>query len=309
VQRTRAVASGTTSAFLISPTSELVSVNDNFTVTVNLTNAQNLFGLQVILKYNESGLKLNDMWVPEDSVFAGHRTDVVHSRNTPDNVGACLFDHDFVDVSNGVVCQANFVALSAGQWSIEVAVGAYYSFWLNTALAEEDPLGSNCTVFAVNETVSTGKIGTILPLNSTSFLGLENFTVSSVSPVSSLSFDPSISELSFQVNASAADIDALTYGTLVNITVPVSIFQNASLLCTVNADGKYDAYLTFAPSTLGLFDLLQGSHVVTLDIGYIDPLSTVPEFPLPTILLPLVMLALLAAIVPRRRMFKTITSR
>jgi hypothetical protein len=304
VQRTSATPNPS-SAFVISPSSELVSVNDNFTITINLTNVQSLFCWQVILKYDESGLRLNELWVPEDNVFAGHKTEIVPASNgNPDFMGACLFGNDFVDVSNGVLCQANFAVLTAGQWAIEVAEGAHNSFWLSSSLVAEYPLSSNCTVFAVNETVNTGKIGTTLPLNSTSFLSLENFTVSSVSNVSSLSFDPSISELSFRVDLSASEIDAFSSGIEVNITVPASIFENASLICTLNVDGKRNFYVFIAPSTLGLFGLLQGSHVVTLDIGYIDPLSTVPEFSLPTILLPLVMLAFLV-VMPRTRMFKT----
>lgn len=190
-----------------------VSVNDNFTVTVDLTNAQNLFAWQIILKYNGTDLRLNSLWVPEDSVFAGHmvevlpsftnyRTDAIDGSRSG-LLSANLFCNDSVNVSNGVICRANFAVLSAGQSLIEVAFKSNplhqergplsYSFWLasNDVLTggEEDAVGSNCTVLGVNGTVTGPLVGTIYPLDSTSFLGLENFTVSSVSNISSLSFN------------------------------------------------------------------------------------------------------------------------
>jgi hypothetical protein len=298
----------------------MVSVNDNFTVTVNVTNAQDLDAWQVVLKYNGTGLRLNSLWVPDDSIFAGHNvcfppvftsfdTDAIDGSSSG-VICATLFDNDYVNVSNGVICRANFAVLSAGQWSIDVADisnplhcgGANASIlskscWLSTTTyAEQDSLGSNCTVFAVNETVTGPEIGTITPLNSTSFLGLENFTISSISNISSLSFDPSISELSFKADVSAFDI--------LNITLPSSIVENTSLVGTVNVDGKsYDHYY-FGPSTTWSICLDQGVHVITLDIGWIDPPASpapVPEFSLPTILLSLVMLTLFAFVLRRKR--------
>jgi hypothetical protein len=302
-----------------------VSVNDNFTVTVNVTNAQDLDAWQVVLKYNGTGLRLNSLWAPDNSIFAGHNVDFLPARtpyytdsidgSSSGLIGACLFGHDYVNVSNGVICRANFAVLSAGQWSIEVADisnplhcgGANASDWWNscwlstTTYAEQDPLGSNCTVFAVNEIVTGVDIGTILPLNSTSFLGLENFTVSSISNISSLSFDPSISELSFKADVSASDV--------LNITLPSSIVENTSLAVTVNVDGKSCPHFYFGPSTIWSICLDPGVHVITLDIGWIDPPASptlVPEFSLPTILLSLVMLTLFAlSLCRKRRMFNT----
>src|SRR5208337_683290 len=162
--------------------------------------------------YNGTGLKLNSLWVPDDSVFAGHRVDFLPVRFAVDAVdessasftGASLFGLDSVNVSNGVICKANFAVLCAGQWSIMVAdisnplhkssaSDLWNSCWLSTATSTtQNPSCSDCTVFAVNEAVTGKQIGPIIPLNSTSFLGLENFTISSTSNISSLSFDPSI---------------------------------------------------------------------------------------------------------------------
>ena len=234
-------------------------------------------------------------------------------------IGACVMGSDYVNVSNGAVLSANFAVLSAGQWSIEVADKSNplhesvtgtspngesfvsnstdWSFWLNnTSLNSYDALGSNCTVLAVNQTVVGPKIGTIWPLNSTSFLSLENFTVSSASNISSLSFDPSISELSFKADVSAFDI--------MNITLPSSIVENTSLLVTVNVDGKSCPHFYFGPSTTWSICLEPGVHVITLNIGWIDPPASpapVPELSLPTILLSLVMLTLFAFALRRKR--------
>lgn len=308
------------STFLISPSSVTVSVNDNFTVTVNITNAQNLDAWQIVLKYDGTGLRLNSLWVPDNSIFAGHIVDFSPVRNpfatdaidgsSSGIMDACLFGHDSVNVSNGVICRANFAVLSAGQWSIEIADisnplhdgGAAARYWWNscwmntTSWAEQDSLGSNCTVFAVNETVTGPEIGTITPLNSTSFLGLENFTVSSISNISSLSFDPSISELSFEANTPAFDV--------LNITLPSSIVENTSLLVTVNLDSKSCPHYYFGSSTIWSICLDQGVHAITLNIGWIDPPASVPEFSLPTILLSLVILTLFAFALRRKRRVK-----
>jgi hypothetical protein len=314
-------ASSASSAFLISPSPVTVGVNGNVTVTVNVTNAENLAAWQIILKYNGTGLKLNSLWVPDDSVFAGHRVDFLPVRFAVDAVdgssasftGASLFGLDSVNVSNGVICKANFAVLCAGQWSIVVAdisnplhmarAGGsawdpWYSCWMSTPIsATQNTSGSDCTVFAVNEVVTGKQIGPIMPLNSTSFLGLENFTISSSSNISSLSFDPSISQLSFKGDTS--DFDVL------NITLPSSIVENTSLVITVNLDGESCPHYDFGSSTIWSICLDQGVHVVTLNISWIDPPPSVPEFSLLTILTSLAMLTLFAlALCRKRRMSK-----
>jgi hypothetical protein len=166
------------SAFLISPAFEKLSVTNNFTLTVNLTNAQNLFDWQIVLKYNGTGLILNDLWVPADNVFAGHTVnmpspitayypDVIDGFSSA-IIGAGLLGADFIaNVDSGVLCKANFTINSTGPSLIEVAdksnplhVGPdylWYSFWQNTTdvpvSGEQDALGSNCTVFTVSPLV------------------------------------------------------------------------------------------------------------------------------------------------------------
>lgn len=179
MQRT-AAAPSPDSTFLISPSFELLSVNDNFTITVNLTNAQNLFGWQIALKYNGTGLRLNDLWVPDENVFAGHEwfpfgpntdldPDVLDGLSVAAIAAALLGEFD-VNVDSGVLCRANFTVVSTGQSLIEVAdksnpahfdhgEDVWYSFWQNPTDVEawpggeEDALGSNFTVFTVSPLV------------------------------------------------------------------------------------------------------------------------------------------------------------
>jgi hypothetical protein len=140
---------------------------------------------------------------------------------------------------------------------------------------------------------------TIVPLNSTGMLGLENFTVSTVGQVSSLAFNTSISELTFQADMSP--YDASVSGTNTNVTLPVSIVANSTLVLNVNVDGKGNGYMLFEPSTLGFY-LYEGSHMVTVDIGIVDP-SSLPEFPTSSILLllPLLVLAIVAILEGRNK--------
>ena len=159
-----------TSVFLISPSSESLNVNDSFSFTVNLTNAENLFSWQVVLKYNGTDLRLNNMWIPDNNVFSGHTVipEGPVTFNAADGslftvIGGMLLGSDLIaNVDSGVLCNANFTVMNAGQSLIELAAASnpaisdkglnWHSFWQtsNDALfgAEEDALGSNCTVSA-----------------------------------------------------------------------------------------------------------------------------------------------------------------
>jgi hypothetical protein len=147
-------------------------------------------------------------------------------------------------------------------------------------------------------TVTTGpETRTIVPLDSTSFLRLEDFTVSALAQVSSLSFNSSISELSFKATVSASA--ASTSGTNTNITLPACIVENQSLIVNVSVDDKGNGYMVFEPSTLG-FVLSEGDHTVTLNICT-DPPASVPEFSTSTTLTLLIMLTSFAVIILKRR--------
>jgi len=164
------ITPGPTSTFLISPAVEPSSVNDNFTVTVNLTNAQNMVAWQVVLVYSGAFLRCNDLWIPDDNVFAGHDVDLLPSFPSfyPDFydgysssfIGSELvnaYRGDSVNVDSGVLFKANFTVMSNGSSAIVVAVesyplysswGVYWpSVWLNiTSSFGQEYLGSQCVV-------------------------------------------------------------------------------------------------------------------------------------------------------------------
>jgi len=177
VQRTMA-DSTPTSTFVINPAFERLGVNDSFTITVNLTNAQNLFSWQIVLKYNGTALNMTGLWVPDDNVFAGHEWNLLGpivpfyvdaiDGSSSGVVAAYLLDGDVVtSVDSGVLCCANFTVINAGQSLVEIATESnplheygspWYSIWMNAPpgtyqLNEEDAVGSNCTVLTVSPLV------------------------------------------------------------------------------------------------------------------------------------------------------------
>lgn len=162
--------------FLVSPAFLGLRVNDTFTVTVDLTNAENLVCWQVVLKYSGAGLKLNELWRPDDSVFAGHvviAPPVVTAGDAMDGLSSgeicvSLLDDDVITkVDNGVLFKANFTVIAPGQWLIEVADISHplvpelhylgyisYSFWMDSSLSTQNVApGSNCTVLTVSPLV------------------------------------------------------------------------------------------------------------------------------------------------------------
>jgi hypothetical protein len=146
------------SRFLISPTLETVGVGSSFIVTVNLTNAPNLYSWQIVLTYNDTDVKLNSMWVPSDDVFSSsaimNGTDPsLMNDSLADDIGywshfqlvcgpdtdrseparglygleyvmmgsSLIGNNDGVNVNNGILCMANFTMLKTGQSAINVA--------------------------------------------------------------------------------------------------------------------------------------------------------------------------------------------
>lgn len=176
IPRTTATTPSTASTFLVNPAFELLSVNDNFTIAVNLTNAQHLCAWQVEIKFNKTGLRLNEVWIPDENVFTGYEwwgpVITFPDRDEHDGfsgvlIGAALMgEFDVATVDSGVLCMVNFTVISSGPALIEVtdklnpdSGNDYYSYWLTPAgleafpVVEEDALGSNCTVFTVSPLV------------------------------------------------------------------------------------------------------------------------------------------------------------
>jgi len=174
--RTTATAQSAVSTFLVNPVFEFLSVNDNFTIAVNLTNAQHLIAWQVEIKFNKTGLRLNDVWIPDDNVFTGYEWYgpfmTFPDRDEEDGFsgvligGALLGEFDVANVDSGVLCMVNFTVISSGPALIEVtdklnpdSGNDWYSYW-NTPTdletfphGEQDALGSSCTVFTVSPLV------------------------------------------------------------------------------------------------------------------------------------------------------------
>lgn len=155
---------------LIWPDNIKVSLGENLTLTVNVTNVQKLYTWQVVLIYNGSILNCTDIWLPEHNVFAGHVMATVKPLIDKDYVtnldflifGASLIV-DSVDVSNGILFKANFTAVGSGATQIIVATednparrsqfASFYSFLLNYDL-DEIPYSCNYGVVLVGAEVN-----------------------------------------------------------------------------------------------------------------------------------------------------------
>lgn len=118
---------------LTSPEFLNVSVGQNLTLTYNLTNFGDLFGWQIVLKYNGSVINLTAIWIPTDNVFAGHNripieppTDTVAEGDSLDHMnwtmyGSALFGDDHVSVTDGILFSVNFTVIGIGQTTVHVA--------------------------------------------------------------------------------------------------------------------------------------------------------------------------------------------
>jgi len=114
----------------------LMNINQSFTMTVNMTDYPNLYIYQIVLKYNQSILNMTTLTFPSNNVFGSLPSDSVFMtpfNQTPSSLidtqdglgvaiaGQSLLSVNSVDVSNGILFQANFTAEEAGQTTIQVA--------------------------------------------------------------------------------------------------------------------------------------------------------------------------------------------
>ena len=113
---------------LIYPEKVEVSEGDNFTLTVTVSNVNDFFAWQVVLKYNGSLIKCTDVWIPEDNVFAGHVTIKVEPEfyvDFEDRLNFLIYASslvtDSVNVLNGVLFKVNFTAIKSGLTVITLA--------------------------------------------------------------------------------------------------------------------------------------------------------------------------------------------
>jgi hypothetical protein len=152
------VSAASTPQILISPPIPTLSVGQTFTATVNLTGLSNLIGYQLVLKYDGTVLNLINLWFPAGNVFSGQNAqpvwynDTGAAGDTVDHLnytmaGNALIGNGSVSVSNGVLCEANFTAVAAGQGTITVCTkgapahagtATWYTFCEDSASTEYD---------------------------------------------------------------------------------------------------------------------------------------------------------------------------
>lgn len=114
---------------LITPNIVNVQPEENFTLTLNVTNVTNLFAWQVALKYNGTIINCTGVWTPEDNVFGGKLTvpvEPVYGKDYKDGLSYVLYGYSLlsppgVTVSTGVLFKLNFTALEAGATTIVIA--------------------------------------------------------------------------------------------------------------------------------------------------------------------------------------------
>jgi hypothetical protein len=111
-------------------------IGDNFTLTVNLTNFQNLHTWQVAFKYNATILNVTSIWVPPENVFAGHTAveipppvELEAAGDEKDHLnwtmfGSTLLGDDLVTVTNGVLLKVNFTVINTGEATVNLATAS-----------------------------------------------------------------------------------------------------------------------------------------------------------------------------------------
>ena len=117
------------STIAVDPQQSLVTIKDNGTISLDVTNVVNLFDWQVALEYNATVLNLTELWIPEDNVFAGHdifSPDPMFGKDVISGsdyaiYSSTLLGSDSVNVSAGVLFRANFTGLNAGVTTFWVA--------------------------------------------------------------------------------------------------------------------------------------------------------------------------------------------
>jgi hypothetical protein len=154
-------------------------------MTVNLTGfSSSLYLYQVVFEYNGTILNLTNVWFPTGYVFSGQANtvplwstggDIVNKLNYT-VAGNSLVGTENVSVSNGVLFEANFTGLVAGQATINVATssnpatGQSQSSWYTYC---EDPPGNKYATFTTNtSTVTVPEFAPILLLMMLPILGI-----------------------------------------------------------------------------------------------------------------------------------------
>lgn len=111
----------------VQPEITKVTLEENLTVTITVSNVNKLASWQVALIYNGTVLNCTSAWIPEDNVFSGRESvplEIIYGK-TFDGlnyvlIGSLLLS-DSVDVNEGVLFMANFTAIEYGQTNLIIA--------------------------------------------------------------------------------------------------------------------------------------------------------------------------------------------
>jgi hypothetical protein len=117
--------------FIISPLVMRANVSETITLTINITNVQNLYLWCIDLKYNGTMLNLTDIWIPEENVFKGYKigtetgeANQLDPLNFTDFGGSVVLENRIASVTNAVCCKVNFTVLGVGQSEVTVALAS-----------------------------------------------------------------------------------------------------------------------------------------------------------------------------------------
>jgi len=280
------------------------ALGQDFTLTVNLTNFENLHAWQVALKYNGTVLNLTSIWVPPDNVFAGLTAIVIDppvalqaAGDSKDGLnwtlyGSTLLGIDSVTVTNGVLFKANFTVMNVGETSINLATNsapvfrnnapAYWSDLMDQDLNSYDifipPEG--CTILSgVSNATPTASFIVVPPALD---LNMTYYVMDSNVPPGVSQWQRGYALVPVLFNASES-IDPDGYITKYiwdfgdkNITT-VNVNYNATGRADIDVPAGRNAALA-AAAISHIYDIT-GSHPVTLivvDNGNPDPTSYAP---------------------------------
>lgn len=275
---------------IIDPAFARLSVGENFTMTVNITNVPEIYGWQIVFKYNGTVLNITELWTPEDNIFAGRTTipvevpwDTQASGDFYDHLNWTLYGNSLIgddtvtSVSNAVLFKVNFTVINTGESTIYIATktsAAYFTPLISFASEYMSVWPDTVTDFSVKGgTIVSGAFNAkptasfettpSLPDNSTNCLVNGNI------PAGVADWKRAYKDYAISFNASGSyDPDG-------NITQYIWDFDDGNIT-TVNATATDVPIITHTYISTGTFTIT----LVVMDngnpSGNLEPLSSAP---------------------------------
>lgn len=275
---------------LIDPVFTKLNEGQSFTVTVNLTDDSDLFLWQVVIEWDGTVLNLTDVFIPDNSVFAGH----IYQQGVPPKdqeasgdlanglnwtmVGASLLGADTVSVSNGILFSANFTALSAGSTTVTLKTiaekidAAWYTYVIDSNFDEYNAFQTVGATMAIgNADVKPIALFTVAPQD------VENTTNLLLNaPPQVPYYAVTYANYATFFNATAS------YAPVGNITEYVWDFSDGNVT-TVDATPPGSAYITHVFTLTGNYSVvltvvgsgnppLNGTYTIVVYVGLVLPL-------------------------------------